>query len=535
MVMGVIDGYFRELVGHSHGQGHQHSRLHRVIWQYHTGLPIDPMRSHGDERRLKRVAGASNRATPEGAIVYFTHWHRWHRALRNNAAVWLGIALVYGLFVSTLVTINVVVIAIILVLVGYLVHLFLKARKKAAGRPKKLEQLPFRSLKLRAGTNVDKVHIPSFQAAGVLTDEKPQLEQGVPITVMATLLAQPLGVSAAECAKFLTIGADRGTLRLPDTFPALAKQREMVQEIIAAQTKGTVSFSWRTHEVPRQVTWIPTVNSLPTSVPFRAYLEQMEKLPIGDFGVGVNTQRKMYTTSHNGDTPWHLRSADSGTGKSTGFQVKLAQICHQDPTAEAYCIDTKQVSFRDMHGIPRVHVYDDPVAHMGDIWNCFFTLEQIMRDRYTAVRKREARYEDFENLWLLVDEGNDLAGNLRQWYIKEVKKDGGPAQPTIWSDAILPIINLGRQVGIRGEWMFQNMTDRALGGVSLRDSWGVIGMAGYNKNQWSRIIGTTPMPEPRNGPGRIMMVHRNTQTWVQGFYNGHPITETRLGNGQVPG
>jgi hypothetical protein len=517
VIMGTLDGYFRELIGHGHGS---HSKLHRVLWQYHTGLPVDTQRSHGDERRLKRVAGASTRATPEGAIVYFTNLKRWQRGFRNNAFVLIFWAIIYGFFVNGQLTLQVVVVAIIL---GIALGIGLKVRKmraKAAERPKKLEAINFKNLRIRPGaTPVDKVVVPQFQAAGELVSEKPTLDAGIPISVMSTLLAHPLGISAKECAQLLAIGADKGTLRLPDTFASLPKQRETVEDIIRAQTRGTISFSWRTHEVPRQVTWVPVVNKLPNMVPFRQHLDQMEALPIGSFGVGYTAQNKMYITSHNGDTPWHLRSADSGTGKSTGFQVKLAQICHQDPGALVYCIDTKQVSFRDMHGIPGVTVFDNPVSQMSKIWEVFYKIESTMRDRYTAVREGSATYEEFENIWLLVDEGNDLATNLKLFYDKTVRKPNGPNGPTVWPEAILSIINLGRQVGIRGEWMFQNMTDKALGGVSLRDSWGVIGMAGYNKNQWSRIIGTTPMPEPKNGPGRIMMVHRNDQTWVQGFYD----------------
>jgi hypothetical protein len=67
--------------------------------------------------------------------------------------------------------------------------------------------------------------------------------------------------------------------------------------------------------------------------------------------------------------------------------------------------------------------------------------------------------------------------------------------------------------------MFQNMTDKVLGGVSLRDAWSYIGMAGFNKNQWGRIVGTTPVPELRTGPGRIMMVNGPDQRWIQGFYD----------------
>jgi hypothetical protein len=476
------------------------------------------MKSHGDEKRLKKVAGASNRATPEGSIVYFTWMKRRHRALRNNGIIWIFFAVIYGLIVSTALTINLLVVVAVLAIAGWVALRIMHYRKKLAAKPKKLDSLHFKSLRIKGAEPTERVKIPKFQAAGVVV-EKPQLDQSIPTPVMATLLAQPLGISVTETARLISVGPDRGTLTLPDTFPALDKQRETVEQIITAQTRGTVAFSWRTWEMPRVCQWVPTITTLPRIAPFHDYLAEMEALPQGEFGVGLTAQRKVYSSSHNGDTSWHLRSAAPGAGKSTGFQVKLAQICHKDPRAQVYCVDTKQVSFHDMHGIPGVHIYDDPADHMGEIWKVFFTLERIMRDRYKAVRTHQVRLEDLEDIWLLVDEGNDLYGNLKSWYVQEIKEKDDPTQPYVWERAIVPLINLGRQVHIRGEWMFQNMTDRALGGVSLRDSWGVIGMSGYNKNQWSRIIGTTPMPEPKSGPGRIMMVRGREQVWVQGFYD----------------
>jgi hypothetical protein len=46
-------------------------------------------------------------------------------------------------------------------------------------------------------------------------------------------------------------------------------------------------------------------------------------------------------------------------------------------------------------------------------------------------------------------------------------------------------------------------------------------MAAYKRNQWTRVVGTTPVPDCRIGPGKIMMVNGSDQRWVQGFFDDH--------------
>ena len=517
MSLMAFDGYFRQIIGHSH----HHSHIHKLIWQFHTGLHIDPMRSYGDEKRLRKSAASTNHATPEGAIVYFTTWTRGKRAARRNLIVIGILSLIFGLLVNPGVTLQIFTSTFIIVFALVIVYLVYNVRQQARLRParKIAPRLLTKNKSVLAATG----HPPTtYIAGGTVTSEKPQLDRAVPLSIMSQLLAESIGCSPAETDKLLTIGSDRGTLMLPDHYPALGKQREVLQEIVQGQTKGTISFSWQTTKTPRMVVWVPVVNTLPARVPFSNYVSTLEGLKTGEFGVGLTMGHSVYVSSHNGDTPWHLRSASSGTGKSMGFMCKLAQICHNDPDAEIYCIDTKQVSFEAAHGVPNVHIYDNPESEMREIWRIPYVLEGIMRSRYSELRRRRAKISDYNNIWVLVDEGNDLSGFYRDYYAKHVKSTGDPAQPTVWLEAIAPLINLGRQVKIRGEWMFQNMTDKVLGGVSLRDSFNPVGMAGYKKNQWQRIIGTSPVPECQKGPGRICMVTGSTTTWVQGFSDDTP-------------
>ena len=69
-----------------------------------------------------------------------------------------------------------------------------------------------------------------------------------------------------------------------------------------------------------------------------------------------------------------VRFIGSGCGKSTKFPVKVAQIAHKDPLAEIQCFDTKQVSFEPLHGIPGIHVHDNPVTEMDKRWTGLYSI-----------------------------------------------------------------------------------------------------------------------------------------------------------------
>jgi hypothetical protein len=487
------------------------------------------MRSYGDEGRLKRTGGGNARATPEGRIVYFSKLKRRGRAVRNNIAVIAFLTLVWAFLADPPDTLR----TLTLLAVGYLAWLVYRRIERAReANPLAASSEPVERPALsqsKAAKHILAQDKPVPDAAGTTpmprpiraepAKPKPRLTTGVAPSVIATLLAQQLGVSPAEVQLLLKMTPQQGELQLPDTYAALVRQRGDVEEIIEAHTDGDVSFSWRTTVTPRRLVWTPKAKApgLPAMARFREYLALMEALPNGVFGLGLDENREMYSSDYRGDTPWHCSSMGSGTGKSSRFLALGAQICHNDPDADLYCIDTKQVSFEYLKGIPGVHVFDNPQSEMGAIWKVFFTLEGIMRDRYTAVREKRARYEDFNDIWILVDEGNDLADQLKSWW-KKIKEKDEPAQPIIWESAIAPLLRLGRQCGIRGEFMLQDVTDRSLGGASLKMAFSEFTMAGWKEPQFKRILGYAP-PPIMEGPGRMLACRGNKQTWVQGFYD----------------
>ncbi len=508
----IINGYAQEYLGWRHPG--RPGKIHKVLVRFHTGSHVHPDRSHGDERRLSRAAGGTNRATPEGQMVYWDPHSRPFRAIRNNLII-IGVLTVLSLFVDDpKATVVIVTLAVLFGGSGLIALKVMKVRRKMAARRPVTRPAVTLTRRAKAVMEADTTTVGSTPK--LEEDTRPQLE-GVPSAVIAALLAAQMNCAVAEIMARLTLNPDRGELVLPDTFGALMRQRDPVQEVIEAHTVGAVRFDWATTATPRKLIWVPiVVHKLPDMVRFRDFLPQLEALGPRQFGVGLTADRNMYVTNHNGDNPWTCRFANAGTGKSTGFLVKAAQVCHADPLAELYCVDTKQVSFEPLHGIPRVHIYDNPQSEMPEIWKVFYALVKIMDDRYTAVREGRARFDDFHDIWLFVDEGNDLGAQLKSYWRN--KLEGQTASPPIWGECIARLLRQGRQARIFGEWMFQDLTDKAMGQESLKMAFSEFGAAGFLPGQFTRTIGP-PAPDCLEGPGKILMCRGNKRIWVQGFYD----------------
>jgi hypothetical protein len=504
----ILAGFMREITGWKHPG--QPSRMHRVMWQLHSGLHIHPGKSYGDESSRTKTYGGGQRA------IYYSPWKRWHRAVRNNLIVLCCLCSTCGMAIAPADTVRADVLLILTLALAGVVFLYYRIRARFVRRRPVSKTAMSMTNRAKAVLRHDDQTVGATSRLEI--NERPQLHSDVPTRILAGLLANQMSCSTIEAITLMHTAPDGSHMRLPDQFPALDKQKDTIEEIIRNHNQGDVRFDWGLTAHPRQLGWYPMARStLPSMALFREYLPEIEACGPGEFAIGLQSETDVYQLDHNGDNPWWVRSANAGTGKSTGFLVKAAQVAHRDPAADIYCVDTKQVSFEHLRGIPGIFVLDDPESHMPDIWKVFYTLEGVLRQRYADIRTGKAKLSDFNDVWLFVDEGNDLAGYLKSYYIAQIR-DGGPINPVIWSEAIAPILRLGRQAKIRGEWMFQDVTDRALGGESLKMAFSTFGMAGYKVSQFNRIVGP-PAPPLQTGPGRILMCRGNSQTWVQGFYD----------------
>ena len=504
----MINGFTRELFGSP--LPHM-GRIHHVVFNFHTGLPVS-RKSHGDERKLRKAASNTRVATPDGLMVYFHPWPRWARALRNNLIVVAWLLSTCGMAIDPANTVRAITLLFLVLLVLWTWRFV--ARKRAKYRQAHPVSRPVvtRTAKAKVVLRSDETTVG--ETAKLEEESVPQLE-GVPQTVLANLIAPKMGCSTDELLRRLTMTPDRGEIKLPDSYSAVKKGREEVEEIIEAHTVGQVRFEWRTTDTPRTLAWVPVVvQKLPASVSILDYLNHIEKLPARQTGLGVRADRTMYVQSHLGDLPWWCRFMGSGTGKSHSFLIKAAQIAHKDPYARIHCFDTKQISFEVLHGIPGIFIYDNPVTEMDRIWDGLYSIARLTESRYTAVREKRKKLSDFPDEWVFVDEGNDLGDRLKTYWTKTLGNTS--ASPAIWPEAIAAILRQGRQANVFGEWMFQDLTDRAMGGQSLKFAFGGFCAAGFLPNQFARTVGT-PAEECLEGPGRILVCQGNKRTWTQGF------------------
>jgi|SRR6516162_4540241 len=502
----VVNGYAQEYLGWRHPG--RPGKIHNVLIKFHTGAHIHPDKSYGDEMYRSRMSGSRG-------TVYWTKRSRRFRAVRNNLIVFAVLLILSTMVAWPADTVRGVTLLILGLCALWLVLAIRDKRRRHAARRPVIPKPLTRTVRAKLVLEADETTAgPTVKPA--LDEGKPELES-VPATVLATLLGAKMGCSSADMLSRLTLTSEEGKISpLPETYSAVLKGREDIQEIIEAHTVGRVGFRWRTTQVPRELTWNPVrVHSLPSMVRFRDYLPQMEKLGARDFGVGVVADRGMYVASHNGDFPWHCRFAGPGTGKTTGFLVKAAQICHQDPQADLYCVDTKQISFAPLRGIPGIHIYDKPQSEMDKIWGVWYDLLGIMRDRYTAVAEGRITLADLNDIYILIDEGNDLAAWLKS-YNRNVL--GNTAAPAIWGEAIAPIMRVGRQARMFGEFMCQDLDGRMFAGETLKTAFNLFGAAGFSPAQFSRTIGGKA-EDCLVGPGKILMIRGNTKEWVQAFYD----------------
>jgi hypothetical protein len=502
----ITNGYGQEYLGWRHPG--RPGKIHTILYRFHTGLHIHPDRSYGDESYRSRAVGS------RGTIYWHPHG-RLFRFIRNNLAVFAVLTVAASMVSWPKETVVVITVAVISGFCGLIFLGVSKARKRAARRRPVSWPALAQTQRAKAVLQADATTVGARPKLEI--EARPQLD-GVPAATLAPLLAAQMDCSTAEVLNRLSLSPDGARLILADAFPALQRTRDIIEEIISSHNKGKVKFAWTTTEAPRTLVWSPIVEHiLPTSVRFRDYLDKIQALGPREFGVGVEADRSMYVSTHNGDAgPWHCRFAGSGTGKSMGFLVKAAQVAHADPAADLYCVDTKQVSFEHLRDIPGIHVYDNPQSEMDKIWGVFYELCGIMRDRYTALREGRLTIADLNDIWVFGDEGNDLGGFLKSYYRNVIK--GTAASPVIWGEAIGPLFRLGRQARMFGEFMFQDLTDKAMGNESLKMAFSVFGAAGFLPGQFTRTIGN-PAPECLEGPGKILMCRSNKRTWVQGFFD----------------
>jgi DNA translocase FtsK/SpoIIIE-like protein len=233
----------------------------------------------------------------------------------------------------------------------------------------------------------------------------------------------------------------------------------------------------------------------------------------GDYVLGVRDGGKPFRQSFRKHAH-HAYSMATGRGKTTLVQCATAQLLAQHPLNQAVWVDTKGVSLQPVAGMPGLTVYDDP----EDIGAMVAAVEQVEQEMKRRIQvRKQTGVTEFPLLLLGLEEGNDFAAAVNSWWHRQPGHKARTDSPALWDGALSRILRQGREMNIHVIGMFQDFTDNQFGGTPLRPHFEVIGLSGFKKQAFERIVGT-PVPYPQKGAGRIIVCDGDDRTWVQALY-----------------
>jgi hypothetical protein len=352
------------------------------------------------------------------------------------------------------------------------------------------------------------------------------------VTPMGQAMAGILDVPESDATKAITMTpnylstreGEIGQIQLPPRFRATPGERESVEHLISSRLACDVDFRWNTRANPQRLSIVASPKP-PTMVPFGKHVDYMESLIPGDVFMGLDRHNAPFNASFNGgDDPHWGFSVASGRGKSTTLQSIVAQILRQDRQAGGTLIDPKMSSLRPLAGIPGIILASDP-SNISEMWQALYDFEKMMMARLRILNDDPTA--TFPIQLLVIDELNQFASMSRTHYqtiqvgepigVADLVRMPKTTTPPIWN-WIASTLWQGRAVHCHGIFVGQRLDDRSTGGIGLRDSLGLRGLAGYRKNQWDMLIGTTPMPKSQKPRGRWIYSDGQDETWVQNVY-----------------
>lgn len=345
------------------------------------------------------------------------------------------------------------------------------------------------------------------------------------VTPLSQALGLRLDVAAQEMEKYLHLTKNYhqvkkgkvGRLDLPTHFGGTPGEKQQVEQVISAKIKGALDFVWDTSAGRGGYVQFNAVEPLPTKVDFRDYIEEFKNNKAGEYIAGVTTGKKIHRVSFMGDAVHHAFSFNTGRGKSMFLTMMLMQILIQDSGNRATILDTKMESLIQFLGIPGVTIHADP-EHIEDMVKGAENVYKIMKYRMDAQTKDPSLRGTWPMEMLILEEGNDFAMQLMGWWLG-VKGKGDPATCPFWRTTIAPILWQGRSVNVHMVGVFQNFMERFFGNMSLRMSFGLLGLSGFRPNNWKAMVGTMPAPKAQPGKGRIILTDGDEEIWIQSMYD----------------
>lgn len=303
-----------------------------------------------------------------------------------------------------------------------------------------------------------------------------------------------------------------GELELPDHVTGTPDQKRYIRQVAGSLFPFEVDTQWITSRPPYRVLFYRTPQC-PLLVPFADWRDEMETYKPGEIFIGLDKRGKPYNASFLTDDPHWGFEVTSRRGKSTFLSVTIAQILHQDPLASATGIDVKRESFKALFGVPRFELYNDP-RNIQAMWDA------IERFRIEMDKRCDARAKDpgleFPIAILAIDEVSQFSYQSAAYW-REIKEKGDPATPPVWAD-VAAIMWQGAAFHCHVIIAGQRIDHQITGGLGLIGSMGFLGLAGFRKANWDRLIGTSPVPRSHPNRGRWLYSYGGAETWVQNVW-----------------
>jgi hypothetical protein len=316
---------------------------------------------------------------------------------------------------------------------------------------------------------------------------------------------------------FATSERTPATITLPSSWPPTADNCAQVAELVKAKLgvrDDDVDTTWRT--TGRPVLIVRKAPQPPDLVTLAEMTPAMLACRPGEVVIGLDRRREVYRGSFRTDDPHWCASVGSRRGKSTFLQVTAAQLLRQDPRNTVVGVDVKRVSFVPLIGVPGFSLYNDP-ADIPAMWGAISGVRAEMDLRSATLL--EDPTADFGQLTLMLDEINQFAAQSAAYW-SEIKEPKQPNTPPVWRD-LAAILWQGAQMRVHVVAVGQRFDSAATGGIGLKDSFGLRGLAGFRANQWKFLVGTTPVPRSSRKRGRWIWSDGEDERWVQQVY-GEP-------------
>jgi hypothetical protein len=342
--------------------------------------------------------------------------------------------------------------------------------------------------------------------------------------VLRPLLALPRTVAARDYitvpATFATVEDTPVRIILPRHFNPSSRNREALAEatlpkIGRNEDNTDVVF----HAVGNPYMELKMAPQPPLRVPWADVVTLMESLERGQVLIGLGQRDKPFIRNFlEGESPHWGFSCNTGTGKSFFLMSTTAQVMHQDPGTTVTFIDPKGSSLpKSFVGVPGYTLYGNP-DNVQEMWGGILAFEAEM-DRRRAIKLNDPTVS-FPLMFLFLDELSEFA-DMTQEEWDEIREKGDKKKAPIWR-SIARIIRLVREYDGRVVVVTQRLDNPSTGGLGLRDLLGFRGLAGFRRNQWMMLVGTTPVPKASPIIGRWIYSDGFSEWWVQNVF-GDPI------------